>query len=60
MATHEMRKMMLDKSIRETLTVSTSIETKKANVKPYDDRPELAVTNRIRILREEKNLFKVD
>ena len=58
--THKVRQMMLDKPIRETLTMSTGIEAKKTNVKPYDDRPELAVTNRIRILREENDLFKVD
>ena len=32
MATHEVRQMMLDKSIGETLAMSTSIETEKANV----------------------------
>ena len=60
MATHEVRQMMLDKPIREALTMSTGIETKKANVEPYNDRPELTFTNRNRIHREEHDFFKVD
>ena len=57
MATHEVREMVLDEPIREALTMSASIEAKKTNVKPYDDRAELAFTNRMRKLRKENNLF---
>jgi len=60
MATHEVRQMMLDKSIRETLAMPTGIETEKANVEPNDDRPEFAFTNRIRTLGEKNYLLKVD